>query len=122
MKIIRTPYLPPQNYDAINILGILFVHPNTDLTKELINHERIHTRQMLEMLILPFYIWYITEWLIRLPFHGRAYLNLSFEREAYRNMNNLNYLQNAKLLLGYIICKANSNMVLRISIYLFKST
>lgn len=56
MKIIRTPYLPPQNYDAINILGILFVHPNTDLTKELINHERIHTRQMLEMLILPFYI------------------------------------------------------------------
>ncbi|MBF1395031.1 MAG: hypothetical protein HXN36_08780 [Prevotella histicola] len=96
MKIIRTQYLPPRNYDAINILGILFVHPNTDLTKELINHERIHTRQMLEMLILPFYIWYITEWLIRLPFHGRAYLNLSFEREAYRNMNNLNYLSERK--------------------------
>ena len=71
MKIIQTKYLPPKNYDAINILGLLFVHPNVKLTKEIINHERIHTR---------------------LPMAGRAYLNLSFEREAYQNMNNLNYL------------------------------
>ena len=92
MKIIRTKYLPPKNYDAINILGFLFVHPGVKLTKEIINHERIHTRQMLEMLILPFYLWYVIEWLIRLPMAGRAYMNLSFEREAYQNMNNLNYL------------------------------
>ena len=45
MKIIRTKYLPPKNYDAINILGLLFVHPGVKLTKEIINHERIHTRQ-----------------------------------------------------------------------------
>ncbi|WP_456099266.1 hypothetical protein [Prevotella jejuni] len=92
MKIIRTKYFPPKNYDAINILGLLFVHPGVRLTKELINHERIHTCQMMEMLILPFYIWYVIEWLIRLSMAGRAYMNLSFEREAYQNMNNLNYL------------------------------
>ena len=33
---------------------VSFVHPGVKLTKEIINHERIHTRQMLEMLILPF--------------------------------------------------------------------
>ena len=96
MKIIRTKYLPPKNYDAINILGFLFVHPSVKLTKEIINHERIHTRQMLEMLILPFYLWYLIEWLIRLPMEGRAYLNLSFEREAYQNMSNLDYLSHRR--------------------------
>ena len=96
MIIIRTKYLPPKNYDAINILGFLFVHPEIILTKELINHERIHTRQMIEMLIIPFYLWYLLEWLIRLPLPGRAYMNLSFEKEAYRNMDNLNYLEHRK--------------------------
>lgn len=97
MKIIRTKYLPPKNYDAINILGVLFAHPGVELTKELINHERIHTRQMLEMLILPFYLWYLIEWLIRLPMAGNAYMNLSFEREAYQNMNDLDYLSHRRL-------------------------
>ncbi|MCR5076933.1 MAG: hypothetical protein K6A82_02725 [Prevotella sp.] len=92
MRIIRTRYLPPKNYEAINILGLLFVHPEVELTPAIINHERIHTRQMLEMLILPFYLWYVTEWFIRLPRKGRAYLNISFEREAYRNMDNPDYL------------------------------
>lgn len=96
MIIIRTKYLPPKNYDAINILGFLFVHPEVILTKELINHECIHTRQMIEMLIIPFYLWYLLEWLIRLPLPGRAYMNLSFEKEAYKNMDNLNYLEHRK--------------------------
>ena len=96
MKIIRSKYLPPKKYDAIKILGLLFIHPGVKLTKEIINHERIHTRQMQEMLILPFYIWYFTEWLIRLPMTGRAYMNLSFEREAYQNMDNLDYLSHRR--------------------------
>lgn len=97
MKIIRTKYLPPRNYDAINILGVLFAHPGVELSKELINHERIHTRQMLEMLILPFYLWYLIEWLVRLLLPGNAYMNLSFEREAYANMDNLDYLSHRRL-------------------------
>jgi len=61
----------------------------------LLNHERIHLRQQLEMLILPFYIWYISEYFIRLIKYGDrklAYRNISFEREAYANESNLNYL------------------------------
>ena len=49
----------------------------------LIQHESIHWKQQMEMLIVPFYIWYLLEWLIRLPVYGKeAYRNLSFEREA----------------------------------------
>lgn len=61
---------------------------------KLINHEKIHLKQQLELLIIPFYIIYITEWLLRSLFHlsfYRGYQNISFEREAYVNEHNLNY-------------------------------
>lgn len=60
----------------------------------LLNHERIHLQQQLELLVIPFYIWYIAEFGIRYfqtrDFH-RAYRNISFEREAYCNQANLSY-------------------------------
>ena len=52
----------------------------------LLNHERIHLRQQLEMGFILFYIWYLTEYLlhlIRYRNHDRAYRAISFEREAY---------------------------------------
>ena len=46
-------------------------------------HEAIHWRQQMEMFILPFYVWYLIEWIIKLFRYGkRAYYNLSFERAA----------------------------------------
>ncbi|MBQ7420958.1 MAG: hypothetical protein IJV27_02250 [Prevotella sp.] len=93
MIIIRSRFLPPKKYDAINILGLFFCRPGLIITSELINHERIHTAQMLEMGIIFYYIWYFIEWLIRLPMKGRAYENLSFEREAYKYMYDMNYLK-----------------------------
>ncbi|ADY28521.1 MULTISPECIES: hypothetical protein [Cellulophaga] len=65
----------------------------------LINHEKIHLRQQLELLVLPFYIVYLFEFLIRCLFYWdsyRAYQNLSFEREAYFNEDNPNYLNERK--------------------------
>lgn len=62
----------------------------------LINHERIHLRQQLEMLILPFYLWYLGEWFLRTLLYldtYRAYQNISFEREAYANEKELGYIQ-----------------------------
>lgn len=56
----------------------------------LINHEKIHIRQQLEMLIVFFYIWYVIEYLIRWVKCGsrmEAYKNISFEREAYANQH-----------------------------------
>lgn len=61
----------------------------------LLNHERIHLRQALELLVIPFYTWYVVEFLIRFikckNFHA-AYLNICFEREAYTHQNDLKYL------------------------------
>ena len=64
-----------------------------------VNHECIHLRQQLEMGIIPFYIWYLAEYLIRrvqYKNHYLAYLHISFEQEAYRNEENLDYLKGRK--------------------------
>jgi len=96
MKIIRNSLLPPKHYDAINLFGLLFCRKNVTITTGLIQHERIHTAQMLEMFIAGFYLWYIIEWLIRLPMKGRAYTSISLEREAYRHMGETDYLLHRK--------------------------
>ncbi|WP_354667442.1 hypothetical protein [Pseudotamlana agarivorans] len=54
----------------------------------LMNHERIHLKQQLEMLVVPFYICYVFEFIMRLMWYfnwKKAYRNISFEREAYSN-------------------------------------
>ena len=62
-----------------------------------VNHEKIHWRQQLEMLIIFFYFWYLIEWFIKIFFYGKqAYMNISFERESYANENNLDYLKTRK--------------------------
>ncbi|MCZ4224033.1 hypothetical protein [Pedobacter rhodius] len=64
--------------------------------KEIINHEKIHLRQQLELLILPFYILYLLNYLFNLvkyKKHDLAYRKIIFEQEAYDNENNLNYLE-----------------------------
>ena len=61
----------------------------------LLNHEKIHLKQQLELLILPFYIWYVLEFVFRFIQHKNrhaAYINISFEKEAYVNERNLQYL------------------------------
>ncbi|MBT8306120.1 MAG: hypothetical protein KJN85_04225, partial [Maribacter sp.] len=63
----------------------------------LINHEKIHLAQQKELLIIPFYILYVAEWMVRSLYYFdtyKAYQNLSFEREAYRNEKNVAYLTN----------------------------
>ncbi|MES2732788.1 MAG: hypothetical protein V4714_13625 [Bacteroidota bacterium] len=65
----------------------------------LINHERIHHRQQVELLILPFYLWYFLEYFInrlRYKNHSQAYRNISFEREAYQQETNMQYLAKRK--------------------------
>lgn len=64
--------------------------------QQLLNHERIHFRQQIEMLVLPFYLWYGLEFLLRLlQYKNRhtAYKNISFEQEAYACEKNVDYLK-----------------------------
>lgn len=97
MFIIRNRLVPFKRFNAINILGVLFARPDAEMDEQLLNHERIHTRQMVEMLVVVFYLWYFIEWLIRLTMKGNAYRNISFEREAYTHERNLHYLEERKL-------------------------
>lgn len=65
--------------------------------KVLINHEKIHWRQQMEMLIVFFYIWYLIEWMVRLITNpDNAYKSISFEQEANYNEINLKYLETRK--------------------------
>lgn len=62
----------------------------------LLNHEKIHIRQQLEMLVLPFFVIYLTEFLVGYLKYKNwqlAYKNISFEREAYANEKDLCYLK-----------------------------
>ena len=94
MKVIINKILPfGKRFYAINLCGILFAKGPCDET--VINHESIHTRQILELLILGFYLWYVAEWLVKSVLYRSTfagYKNISFEREAYANERNLNYL------------------------------
>lgn len=66
----------------------------------LINHEKIHLRQQAELLVLPFYLWYSLEYLVRLLYyknHKEAYLNISFEKEAYKHERTSNHLTTRNL-------------------------
>ena len=96
MKIIRNKYIPFQGYKAINLFGILFVRGNARISERTIRHEAIHTAQMKEMLYVFFYIWYLIEWVVRLFMEGNAYRNISFEREAYSNEDDVLYLESRK--------------------------
>ncbi len=61
----------------------------------LVNHEKIHHRQQLELLVVPFYLLYLLHYLYNLlkyRKHQTAYLNILFEKEAYAQQQNLTYL------------------------------
>ena len=95
----------PNGYVGIAIFPFIFLkHASLKSNRVLINHERIHLRQQLELLVLPFYVFYGLEFFIRLIKHRNwriAYENISFEREAYTNEKDLNYLE-SRSFFGFI--------------------
>lgn len=92
MLVLYNRLLPPKGFRAINLFGLVLARPGEPLDKRTLNHERIHSAQMKELLWLPFYFIYILEWLLRLPLPGNAYRQVSFEREAYRHDSEPGYL------------------------------
>lgn len=117
MKIIRNKYIPFGKFDAMNILGFLFVKENTILNDSLIRHEAIHTAQqheimtasalaalvlsniydtwwyLLIVIAMPIAI-YVLAWVVELvlPPYDSAYKDSPFERETYRNQYDPEYL------------------------------
>jgi hypothetical protein len=94
--IVHTPNFL-KNYSGMALYPFILLKDMNDKdNKFLINHECIHLRQQQETLVLPFYIFYGLNYAInrlRYSSHYEAYKNICFEREAYNQEHNLNYLK-----------------------------
>lgn len=101
MIIVCQKPLAKLKVNGITLFPFIFIRkPEDKDNKILINHEKIHIRQQIELLVIFFYIWYVIEyyyWLIKLKNKHHAYMRISFEREAYTNECHLNYLKKRKL-------------------------
>lgn len=100
MFLVILPWLFTKNFRGLAIFPFIFLKEK-ELSSDLvvINHERIHLRQQLELLWVGFFLWYGIEFLIRWIQYGnsmKAYFNISFEREAYAQESDLNYLKTRK--------------------------
>ncbi len=86
---------------AITLYPFIILNKNTLKSDAvLINHEKIHIKQQLELLILFFYILYLVEYALyrwRGMNHKDAYYNISLEKEAYANERDENYLSRRKI-------------------------
>ncbi len=96
MKIIENSLIPFKGFLAINIFGVIFIRKGGVLNEVVLNHEQIHTAQMKELGYVGFYILYLIEWIIRLFINKNAYKSISFEKEAFENERNLDYLSNRR--------------------------
>lgn len=97
MILIVFKYLTPRGFRGLTFFPfVLLSHKRDKENVVFLNHERIHIRQQLELLIVFFYLWYLLEYLFRLlqlRDRKKAYRNISFEREAYVNEKDLSYLK-----------------------------
>ena len=96
--IIICPWLP---VNGMALYPFILIRKRTkDDEGQLILHERIHLRQQAELLILPFYFFYLFNYLCNLlkyRDHHLAYINIVFEREAYHNHHHQAYLEQRRL-------------------------
>ncbi len=94
--LLRVPFLRVNGMALFPFILVQQKNPSA----QLLNHERIHHRQQLELLIVPFYVWYLLEYAyhrLRGHDHDAAYRAIRFEREAYRHDGELDYLKRRKL-------------------------
>ncbi len=133
-KVVFNNIIPFKGFLAICLWPYIFVRMSEahlyNVNKS--NHEHIHAEQQKEMLCvgvalavfacivggglwsllcLPIFLWwYCIEWLIRFLCcwnFDKAYRNISFEREAYSNEKDLDYLRRRQYFawISYIVNK-----------------
>ena len=101
MIVFQLKLLNKTKINGITLFPFIFLQVKSlKNNKVLMNHEKIHIYQQLELLIIFFYLWYVVEyyyWYIKLKDKNLAYHNISFEREAYAQEQDLNYLEHRKI-------------------------
>lgn len=90
----------PKQIAGITIFPFIILERETQKNdKTFLNHELIHIYQQMELFLIPFILLYYLEFLFRLLQYKdaqKAYRNISFEKEAYTNETNYNYLKTRK--------------------------
>ena len=101
MILVCQRLLKNTKISAITIFPFIILRKSASRQdRVLINHEKIHLRQQLELLIIFFYLWYVIEyyfWYFRLRDSFLAYKYISFEREAFAMEDDPDYLKSRKL-------------------------
>lgn len=101
MIFIVSAFLVRKGFNGITLWP--FIIARQERLKEdvtFVTHEKIHLRQQIEMLVIPFYLWYMLEFFFRIfQYKNRrtAYKNISFEREAFAHEKDLDYLKTRSL-------------------------
>lgn len=97
MFVICFPYMFYGSFQGMAVFPFIFVKDKVmKEDKVLINHEKIHLRQQIELLWIFFFLIYFGEYLINLLKYknaDKAYREISFEKEAYTHEKNLCYLK-----------------------------
>jgi len=95
--ILISKYIVPKGYIGITLFPFVFLkYRELKENVVLVNHEKIQLQQQKELLIVPFFIVYTIEFLVRLIQYKnwkKAYKSISFEREAYKNEADLKFLK-----------------------------
>lgn len=100
MIVLYLSFLKKTKINGITLFPFIILRDKKlRANKVLMNHEKIHIHQQLELLVIFFYIWYVLEYyylFFKLKDKNLAYRNICFEREAYTKENELNYLEKRK--------------------------
>lgn len=98
--IFISKHIIPKGFIGMTLYPFIFLkQEELRGDRALINHEKIHLKQQVELGVVFFYFFYGLEWLIKLFKYKDAYTayeNLSFEREAYQNEHDLGYVEDRK--------------------------
>lgn len=92
---------------------VLLRNRNLLSNQTLVRHEQIHLKQQLELLILPFYLIYLVEFGVGFAKHRnwqKAYRSISFEKEAFANEADNNYLKDRGFYAMWQSKKRNRNL------------
>lgn len=102
LKRVYSSIIPFSGYIAMTVFPWVFIRKDLaqKYTPTANRHETTHGYQQLECLWLLFFIWYVVEWLIKIPIcyfaNKDAYKSISFEQEAYYTQGQVDYNKNRK--------------------------
>lgn len=95
--IVIFKYLIPKKYSGLTVFPFIFLKNKKSIEDTcFLNHEKIYLKQQAELLWIFFFVWYSIEYgvqILQYKNHDAAYKNINFEKEAYKNEQDLNYLE-----------------------------